>query len=155
MTWQTIGIIVGIALGIGLPLVSVFLPAMDERNRKKFAARSDVFTGDDKTRFLTREDAEGMRERLEREQASIRTSCARNEGLFVALDDRTGDLEEKVGRIEERQAQQWERVAEQMASTAKTIDDVTRRLERMSEAQQEHALRLERLYRSETPRNGG
>lgn len=123
----------GEAMAFAVPVVAVVLLAIDERGRRK---------------FFSREDADGMAKRIDKDVDAIGRKSERNTGLFVALDDRVGDLEERIGRMEERQTQQWERVAEQMANTARTIDDVTRRLELMSAAQQEHALRLERLHRT-------
>lgn len=88
-----------------------------------------------------------MAHRVDERFADIERKVERNTGLFVALDDRVGDLEEKVGVLEERQAQHWGRISEQMAQTAKTIENVTERLERISQTQQDFALRLERNHR--------
>jgi hypothetical protein len=116
----------------GMVAVIVLL-AMDERNRRK---------------FLTREEAEGMSKRFDANLSAKRAGIERNAGLFVALDDRVGDLEEKVGKIEERQTQQWERISQQMGHTADTIREVTKELKDISRMQQEHALRLERITRT-------
>lgn len=113
-------------------LAAVALPALDERNRRKFASR---------------EDMTGMRERLEADIKRAATAAERSGSLFVALDDRVGDLEEKAARIEERQTQQWERISEQMASTAKALDNAVARVENVTEAQHKLALELERLHR--------
>lgn len=115
-----------------LAVAAVALLAMDERNRRK---------------FLTRDEATGMRERLEGDIKRNATTSERNGGLFVSLDDRVGDLEEKVARIEERQTQQWERISEQMASTAEALKDAVKRVESVTDAQHKLAIELERLHR--------
>lgn len=122
----------GAAVALVGTLAAVALLAMDERNRRK---------------FLTRDEATGMRERLEADIKRSATAAERSGSLFVALDDRVGDLEEKAARIEERQTQQWERISEQMASTAKALDNAVARVETVTEAQHKLALELERLHR--------
>lgn len=113
-------------------LAVVMLLAMDERNRRK---------------FFTREEATGMRERMEDTMKRNGAATDRNGNLFVALDDRVGDLEEKAARIEERQTQQWERISEQMASTARALDNAVARVENVTTAQHQLAIELERLHR--------
>lgn len=127
----------GELITIGVLMLSVALLAMDERNRRK---------------FITRDEANGMRTRIEEKVDRIEKSCERNNTLYVMLDDRTGDLEEKTSLLEERQSQQWERISEQMANTAATIREVTHELKEISKMQQDHAIRLERNNRNN---NGG
>lgn len=135
MTWESFPW--GPAVTIAVLMWGVALLAMDERNRRK---------------FLTREESEGMRKRLEADLQGAQSGCARNEAYLVGIDDRVGDLEEKAARIEERQTQQWERISEQMAHTAETIRAVTAELKEISRMQQDHAIRLERMHRGDTPR---
>lgn len=123
----------------------VLLLAMDERNRRKFAVKSDVCTADGKYRFLSREDAVGMSQRFDTSLAELGRSVDRNSHLFVSLDDRIGTLEGQTARIEERQTQQWERISAQMASTAETIKQVTSELKDISRMQQDFALQMERM----------
>lgn len=139
MTWAQIPVLVT----IGTLMLTITLLAMDERNRRKFSSREDV---------------NGMRERLEKDIHAVgvklteglarkRALIERNAGLFVQLDDRVGHLEQTTSLLEERQTQQWGRISEQMASTARTIEGVTQRLERISEMQQDFAIRIERIQR--------
>lgn len=107
----------GAAVTLAGLIVAVALLAMDERNRRK---------------FLSREDADGMRKRLEEDLTAAEERQERMENMHVRLDDRVGAIETTVSRMDERQTQQWERVSEQMANTARTIDGVTKRLEAIS-----------------------
>lgn len=127
---------------------AVVLLAMDERNRRKFATRDDLFGADGKPKYCSRDAVNGITQRFDKDIDALGRKADRNTGLFVALDDRVGDLEEKAALLEERQSQQWERISQQMAQTAKTIENVAGRLERISEMQQEHALRLERVHQN-------
>lgn len=107
------------AVAIALAIIALTMLALETRLRGSFASVKDV---------------DGIGRKVER-----------NTGLYVALDDRVGDLEEKVSVVEERQTQQWERISQQMNQTATTIRDVTKELKEISRMQQEHALRLERI----------
>jgi hypothetical protein len=132
MTFAQIAAAAAGTIPVLLFIAAIALPALDERNRRKFASR---------------EEMNGMRERLESDISRAATTAERNGNLFVALDDRVGDLEEKAARIEERQTQQWERISEQMASTARALDNAVARVENVTEAQHKLALELERLHR--------
>lgn len=123
----------------------------DKDGRPRFVEREAIMDADGRPKFCSREDVNGLSQKLDERIERKRLMIERNAGLFVALDDRVGDLEEKAARIEERQTMQWERISDQMAQTARTIEDVARRLERISEMQQEHALRLERIHRGDAP----
>ena len=123
----------GAALTLAGLIAAVVTLAMDERNRRK---------------FQTREDATGMSQRIDTDIAKLEAKTQRNTGLFVQLDDRTGDLEEKVARIEERQTQQWERISEQMANTARTIENVTKELKAITD--QQHRFAVEMAQRGRT-----
>lgn len=128
MTWASFPW--GAVLTVAGLVSAVLLLAMDERARRKFA---------------TREDVNGLTRRIDKDMDGLGRKAERNTGLFVQLDDRVGDLEEKAALLEERQSQQWERISEQMAQTARTIESVVARMERVSEIQQEFALQLERM----------
>ena len=130
LNWAMIGVLVT----IGALLSGVTLLAMDERNRRKFASREEI---------------NGMRERLERDIAEVDRKVERNTGLYVAIDDRTGDLEEKTSLLEERQTQQWARISDQMAVTARTMETVTRELKEISGIIHEHAVQLARNAREQ------
>lgn len=120
----------GIVVTLALAMAGVFLYALDERNRKK---------------FLTVEAGASDKESLQKDIDGIGRKVERNTGLYVALDDRTGDLEEKVALLEERQTQQWSRISEQMSQTAATLRDVMVEVRAVASLQHSLALRMERL----------
>jgi len=98
--------------------------------------------------FLPREEAKGMSDRIDDNLDDMREDVERNARVLLTLNDRLGEVEAQAGRIEERQTQQGERTGEQMARVAETINNVTTRLEKITAAQQDFALQMERLRRS-------
>lgn len=98
--------------------------------------------------FLPRSEAKGMTRRFDEAVADVREDVERGERLLLTINDRLGEVESQTGRIEERQTHQWERTGEQMARVAETINNVTTRLEKITAAQQDFALQMERLRRS-------
>lgn len=120
MTAGEWGAVIGILVTIG----SVGLLALDERMRRKFAARDDL--------------------------NALGKKVDANQTLFVQLDDRVGAVETEMQVMQERTTQQWERISERVEEAARTMDSVTLRLERMAEKQEQQAIRLERLQ----PRRG-
>jgi hypothetical protein len=96
--------------------------------------------------FTTREDADGMARRLDARLDRKAQLIERNVGLYVALDDRVGDLEQETTRLGERQTQQWERISEQMATTARTIERTAHEIQEVAKIQHALALELERRH---------
>lgn len=143
LDWGMIGTLITIIVTVA----GVALLALDERNRKKFAPRESLFDASGDPKFVSRTDMSGFVARIDDRLDRKRREIERNAGLFVSLDDRVGDLEEKTALLEERQTLQWQRISEQMAATARSVDDATRRMEKISESQQSLALKLERLSR--------
>ncbi len=143
-TTIVVAALVGGLVGGGA-LIGLFWNAAENRLRKTFASRESVCLPDGTYRFLTRDDAIGMSQRLDARDADLERKTERNAGLFIQIDDRTGDLEEKVARIEERTTQQWERISEQMAATAANTREATKELKHIAGTVQELALRLERM----------
>lgn len=129
----------GAVLTVGTLAIAVVLLAMDERNRRK---------------FLTRDEADGMRDRIEKDLRIVHEACGRNEALFVALDDRTGDLEGRTSLMEERQSQHWERWGEEARSIMATVREVASDQKETARMMQDIALRLERIRRTEGGRDG-
>lgn len=142
----------GPALTFAVLFCTIASMAMDERNRRKFATREEVIGSDGKAKFPTREEMNGMGERIDKELRTLLHDCERNGAMFVKMDDRVGYLEGQAERMAERQTQQWERISEQMASTARTIDNVSKKQEDIAKMLHEFALELERTHRND--RNG-
>lgn len=129
------------ALTVSVLLASLAMLAMDERLRRKFLTRDEFGRIEEEGKRRDKElcgDIDGIGRKVER-----------NTGLYVALDDRVGDLEEKVSVVEERMTQQWERISEQMNNTAGMIREVTRDLKDISNTVHEQALALERFRRGD------
>jgi hypothetical protein len=141
VNWAMIGVLTPIAA----LLVGVALLAFDERARRKFASKEDICKPDGTAKFLRKDDFEGFSKRMDKTLTEIERKIEMNTGLYVKLEDRTGDLEGKVILLEERQTQQWLRISDQMAATAVTMKEITRELKQISESHQQYALRLERL----------
>lgn len=120
----------GVVVTLALALAAVLGLAMDERNRKKFTSVEDHKKDIDSING----DLNEMGRKIER-----------NTGLYVAIDDRTGDLEEKVALLEERQTQQWSRISDQMSQTATTLRDVMKEVRHVTQIQHDLALKMERL----------
>jgi hypothetical protein len=118
------------AIGGGA-VAGVLLAALETRLRKVFA---------------TDKDMTGATQRIDGELTKLHRKTERNAGLFVALDDRVGDLEQKTSVLEERQTQQWGRISEQMSSTARTIERVAQEMREIAGMQQSLALELERRH---------
>lgn len=120
-------------LGAGA-IAAVFRHAAVNYLRSTFVEREYVFDSSGAKKFATAVDLNGIGRKVGEQQREL-----------ASLDDRHDALDKRISLVEERQTQQWERISEQMASTARTIEGVTQRLERVTEIQQQQALRLERL----------
>lgn len=129
----TIGSLAGGLIGGGA-LAALFRAAAVNHLREIFVERSYVFDSSGAKKFATAADLNGIGRKVGEQQREL-----------ASLDDRYDALDKRISLVEERQTQQWERISEQMASTARTIEGVTQRLERVTEIQQQQALRLERL----------
>lgn len=138
----------GAIVAFSVVLWGVLWLALQSKLGSKFVVREDLFMHDGKEKYCTRESVNGLGQRVDRDIADVNRKADRNAGLFVQLDDRMGALEGRVSLLEERHTQQWGRIADQMAATARTIEDVVKRLEVVSKEQslqaQEHALLVER-----------
>lgn len=148
MSWGEILTVAGTVAALLGVVAAALLPAMDERNRRKFAAIEAVQTPDGKPKCATREELQGAVERLEELTRRNRTSVERNDSLVVALDDRVGRIESTSTRLDERQSQESRRVSEELARTSETLREVMVEMKSISKTQQELALRLERLFRT-------
>lgn len=125
---------IGVLLTIGSMMSGITLLAMDERNRRK---------------FWSREDEQIMSKQRDEKLTELDRKVERNAGLFIALDDRVGDLEEKTALLEERQTQQWGRISDQMSGTARTMEHVTSELKEISRIIHEHTVLLARSRRDQ------
>jgi len=127
-----------------------------------FAARELVLDKNGDLRLVTKSELNGMAQRIEERFGGVKDrldykakKIERNVGLFVSLEDRVGDLESKTALIEERQTQQWARISDQMASTARTIENVGKKMEEVSGMQQRLAVELERRHKTRKEEGGG
>lgn len=148
MTWQTFPWGPAIAaLGV---VSAVLLLALDERNRRRFATREDVYGPDGRALRPSREEVQGIIDRIDVRIDAINTACERTSNLFVSLDDRVGQVEGDMAIVKERQTQQWQNISEQMSRTARTLEEVTKDLRIISEKQHAFALDMERARRMRT-----
>ncbi len=101
-------------------LIAVLLLAMDERNRRKFP---------------TRDEMNGMRERLEKDLGAVKHSCERTESFSVQLDDRQGESERHIALLQQRQDHDSKVVAEKLAEAGRSMENVMSQIRQVQHEQ--------------------